>query len=80
MKGYTFNDCDEPSNQTGSWGGTNTVSKTVSGLESGKAYFWKVIAEDDKGGSTESETRRFTTKIPKRFADDGSQVRHTFGR
>jgi hypothetical protein len=40
----------------------DTVSKTVSGLKPGKAYFWKVIAEDDKGGSTESETRRFTIK------------------
>ena len=36
-----------------------TVSKTVSELESGKAYFWKVIAEDGKGGTVESETRRF---------------------
>jgi hypothetical protein len=43
-------------------GWTRTVSRTVSELESGKAYFWKVIAEDGKGGSTESETRRFTVK------------------
>lgn len=40
----------------------DTVGKTVSGLESNKAYFWKVIAQDDKGGSTESETWRFTTQ------------------
>ena len=40
----------------------HTVSKTVTELGSGKAYFWKVIAEDGKGGSTESETWRFTTK------------------
>ena len=39
-----------------------TVGKTVSGLVSNKAYFWKVIAQDDKGGSTESETWRFTPK------------------
>jgi len=35
------------------------VSETVTRLEPGKAYFWKVIAEDGKGGTTESETRRF---------------------
>ena len=40
---------------------SGTLSNTVSGLESG-LYFWKVIAEDNKGGSTESETRRFTVK------------------
>jgi predicted MFS family arabinose efflux permease len=39
-----------------------TLSRAVSGLESGKAYYWKVIAEDGKGGSAESETRRFTIK------------------
>lgn len=43
-------------------GGNGTVSKTVSELESGKAYFWKVIAEDGKGGTVESETRRFEIK------------------
>jgi hypothetical protein len=41
-------------------GWTQTPSRTVSALESGKAYYWKVIAEDGKGGSAESETRRFT--------------------
>jgi len=40
----------------------DTVGKTVSGLDSNKAYFWKVVAQDDKGGSTESETWRFTTQ------------------
>ena len=43
-------------------GEADTMSKTVSGLESGKAYFWKVIAEDGKAGKTESETWRFTTR------------------
>jgi cytochrome c551/c552 len=37
----------------------NTLSKAVSKLKSGKSYFWKVIAEDNKGGTVESETRRF---------------------
>lgn len=34
-------------------------TRTVSELEPGKAYYWKVIVEDGKGGTTESETRRF---------------------
>lgn len=41
---------------------TTALSKTVSELEAGKAYYWKVIAEDGKGGTTESETRRFEIK------------------
>ena len=38
------------------------LAKSVPGLESGTAYYWKVIAEDGKGGTTESETRRFEIK------------------
>ena len=49
---YTFKNCSVVSSQTPSW----EVK-----LDSGKAYFWKVIAEDGKGGNTESETRRLTT-------------------
>jgi hypothetical protein len=41
---------------------SETLAKTVSGLQSGKAYYWKVIAEDGKGGTVESETRRFEIK------------------
>ena len=41
---------------------SSTASKSVSGLQPGKTYLWKVIAEDDKGGSVESETRRFTMR------------------
>jgi hypothetical protein len=41
---------------------TQMVFKTVSDLQPGKAYFWKVIAEDDKGGTAESEIRRFEIK------------------
>lgn len=37
------------------------LSRTVT-LESGRAYFWKVIAEDGKGASTESKTWRLTAK------------------
>lgn len=41
---------------------TRMVTKTISELESGKSYFWKVIAEDGKGGTVESETRRLEMK------------------
>jgi mono/diheme cytochrome c family protein len=54
----TFKNCDAPSNVAGF--DDKTVSKVLSALEPGKDYLWKVIAEDGKGGSTESETRRFT--------------------
>ncbi|RKG82457.1 VWD domain-containing protein [Corallococcus terminator] len=40
---------------------TQELSTTVR-LESGRDYFWKVIAEDGKGGSTESLTWRLTAK------------------
>jgi hypothetical protein len=42
--------------------GSGTISRTVTELESGKAYYWKIIAEDGKGGTVESRTRRFETK------------------
>lgn len=35
------------------------ITKTVYDLEPGRAYHWKVIAEDGRGGTVESETRRF---------------------
>jgi hypothetical protein len=50
----TFNDCDAAI--------TDRTSQIVSKYKSGQVYFWKVIAEDTKGGSVESETRRFTIK------------------
>jgi len=37
-------------------------SRTVADLEPDTAYSWKVIAEDGKGGTAESETRRFMTQ------------------
>ncbi len=40
-------------------GAPRSLSRTVAGLEPGKAYYWKVIAEDGKAGTVESETRRF---------------------
>lgn len=38
------------------------MSSKVEGLESGEAYFWKVIVEDGQGGTNESEMRRFHVK------------------
>jgi peptidoglycan/LPS O-acetylase OafA/YrhL len=38
------------------------LSRTVAGLKPGKAYYWKVIAEDGKAGTVESETRRFAIR------------------
>jgi hypothetical protein len=35
-----------------------TITKTVTNLKPGEAYFWKVIVEDANGGTVESETRR----------------------
>ena len=48
--------------KTGTGTSAPPLSRSVTELESGKAYFWKVIAQDNQGGSTESETWRFTTK------------------
>jgi len=41
---------------------SGALARSVSGLQSGKAYYWKVVAEDGKGGTVESETRRFEIK------------------
>jgi hypothetical protein len=54
----SFKNCEPVS----SGGGGGTVSRTVQRLESGNSYLWKVIAEDGKGASIETPTRRFTVK------------------
>ena len=43
-------------------GGDSMVSQTVTQLEPGTSYYWKVFAEDGKGGRVESETRRFESR------------------
>jgi len=40
----------------------NQPSHTVSGLNSGTTYYWKVTADDGKGGTTDSATRSFSTR------------------
>lgn len=42
--------------------GFGRMTTTVSDLRPGEAYFWKVLADDGKGGTTESETLRFELK------------------
>ena len=44
------------------WGLQTKMSSKIEGLESGKAYFWKVIVEDGQGGTNESNMRRFHVK------------------
>ena len=41
---------------------SNEVTKTLTGLQSGTTYYWKVVADDGKGGVAESEVRSFTTQ------------------
>lgn len=43
------------------YGRATTLTHEVT-LQPGRTYFWKVIAQDGKGGTVESETRRLATK------------------
>jgi hypothetical protein len=38
------------------------MTHTVTGLTPGTTYFWKVVADDGRGGQTSSEIRSFTTQ------------------
>lgn len=58
---FTFAACQAASGENAPWGGVGAVNETVVNVAPGGAYFWKVIADDGNGGSTESETRRFET-------------------
>lgn len=63
MTGLVFSSCGGGSG--GSSNGTgpvNEVTYNASNLSPQTTYFWKVIAEDSKGATTESETRSFTTQ------------------
>ena len=44
-----------------SGGGTN-MTYQVSGLNNATTYYWKVVANDGKGGQTSSPTQSFTTQ------------------
>ncbi|RJQ14131.1 MAG: choice-of-anchor D domain-containing protein [Nitrospiraceae bacterium] len=41
---------------------SDEVTRSVSGLETGTTYYWKVTVDDGKGGITESQVQRFTTQ------------------
>ena len=45
------------------YGKAPTTSITYFELACPKSYYWKVIVQDEKGASSESETRRFATKL-----------------
>lgn len=51
---------------SGGGGGDETsgrqMSRTVTGLEAGATYYWKVVMDDGAGGHVESEVRAFTTQ------------------
>jgi hypothetical protein len=42
--------------------GANTLQVVVPDLVSGTTYYWKVTAEDDQGGNTDSEASSFTVQ------------------
>lgn len=42
--------------------GSQTLARSVGGLQPGKTYLWKVIVDDGKGGSAQSKTWRFDAK------------------
>jgi hypothetical protein len=42
--------------------GSDEMSHTVSALKNGTTYYWKVVADDGKGGITESDVWSFSTK------------------
>ena len=46
----------------GSFRDSTTLTRSVTGLERGQTYYWKVFAEDGKGGTIESQTRSFTIR------------------
>jgi len=41
---------------------TGSKSATLTGLEANTTYYWKVVADDGNGETTDSTTRSFTTQ------------------
>lgn len=46
----------------GGGGSSDEMSYTASGLNSGATYYWKVVADDGKGGTAESAVQSFVTQ------------------
>lgn len=61
MTGTTFVACSS-SGGNGSPASEALVTRQVTGLDAGKTYYWKIIANDGNGGVTESDVTSFTTK------------------
>jgi hypothetical protein len=65
MAGALLVSCGSGGNGDGSEPGpasSNEVTSTISGLDPGTTYYWKVIADDGKGGTAESGVRTFKTQ------------------
>ena len=63
-KPFTLNECVSAASKLSGKGvrATMSLAGTDMKLKSGKAYYWKVIAQDAKGVITESKMRRFDVK------------------
>jgi len=59
--GVLFASCSSSSDDNPAPGGTN-MTYQVSGLNNATTYYWKVVANDGKGGQASSPTGSFTTK------------------
>jgi hypothetical protein len=64
MTGALFTSCGKSSdsNTTATTQVTADMTHQASGLSSGTTYYWKVVADDGKGGLTSSATWSFTTQ------------------
>jgi hypothetical protein len=61
MTGALFTSCGK-SNDSNTAATSADMSHQVSGLNSATTYYWKVVADDGKGGLTSSPTWSFTTQ------------------
>jgi hypothetical protein len=59
--GVLFASCSSSSDNNPAPAGTN-MTYQVSGLNNATTYYWKVVADDGKGGQASSPTGSFTTK------------------
>jgi hypothetical protein len=64
MTGALFTSCGKSSdsNTTATTQVTADMTHQASGLSSGTTYYWKIVADDGKGGLTSSATWSFTTQ------------------
>jgi hypothetical protein len=61
MTGALFTSCGKDS-ETSTSTTSSDFSQQVSGLNSATTYYWKVVADDGKGGLAPSDIRSFTTQ------------------